>query len=68
MRLKLITSVVVNAQLVKASHFQFVYFSQKKNIFYYLNLGIALAIPASNDEKLETNNSPLNLDNFKYCF
>ena len=32
-------------------------FSKNKNIFRYLKLEIALAIPASNDEKYNSNNS-----------
>ena len=55
--LKLIKYSVVDAQLIKYFNLGDVYFFMNRNIFRHLKLEIALAIPASNDEKYNWNNS-----------
>ena len=49
--LKLIKYSVVDAQLIKYFNLGDVYIFMNRNIFRHLKLEIALAIPASNDEK-----------------
>ena len=49
--LKYITEFVIDAQLLKMLIFTHVYFFMNSHIFHHLKLEIALAIPASNDEK-----------------
>ena len=51
MSLKWTIQSVVDAQLVKYLNLEDVYFRKNIYIFRHLKLEIALAIPASNDEK-----------------
>ena len=48
---------VVDAQLVKQFNLKDIYLKKYINIFCHLKLEIALAIPASNDEKYNKTNS-----------
>ena len=56
MTLKSIEKFVIDAQLIKMLIFTSVYFSEtliNSHIFRHIKLEIALAIPASNDKKIQ---------------